>query len=162
MGSQFRVRYGSINKTSLEVIVNSKRNMLKKIAGVGVTSIVLPNAWVKPIIRGVVLPAHAQTSCADILDVSVEGKWRFTATNGIQFLIILSGIDGGFANIAGNTLEAFQWKRNEDGTLTLLFNERTPGRLAIISKESNCIASELTYPDKGSEFAPGPLVAIRI
>ena len=49
--------------------------MLKKVVGVGAIGIVLPNAWVKPIISSVVLPVHAQTS-SSLAEASLLGKWK--------------------------------------------------------------------------------------
>jgi len=42
--------------------MNSKRNTIKKIAGVGTIASLLPQAWTRPVVTSMVLPAHAQTS----------------------------------------------------------------------------------------------------
>jgi len=46
---------------------------------------VLPSSWVKPVVRSVILPAHAQTSGCDMIDL--VGTWRFTsATHAVPAL----------------------------------------------------------------------------
>jgi len=42
--------------------MQSKRNSLKKLAGVGVVSVLVPKSWTSPMVDAVLLPAHAQTS----------------------------------------------------------------------------------------------------
>lgn len=42
--------------------MNSKRNTLKGLVGLTVITTALPSKWSKPIVKGIVLPAHAQTS----------------------------------------------------------------------------------------------------
>ena len=47
--------------------MEKRRALLKKVVGVasvGAIGSALPNAWVKPVINSVILPAHAQTSIA--------------------------------------------------------------------------------------------------
>ena len=55
-----------------------RRKAIKKIGaagGIAATSTVLPKNWTKPIVQSVVLPAHAQASCADLwsLSLSLQG-----------------------------------------------------------------------------------------
>jgi len=49
-------------------IKQSRRGLLKGVVGAGALSVALPNSWTKPMVKAVLLPAHAQTSaCPDIV-----------------------------------------------------------------------------------------------
>ncbi len=45
--------------------METRRNVLKGVIGVGVLTGALPNSWVKPVVNSVVLPVHAQTSAIE-------------------------------------------------------------------------------------------------
>jgi len=49
--------------------MNNKRKTLQKIMGVSAVGITMPNAWIKPIVNSIVIPAHAQTS-----QVTIQAK----------------------------------------------------------------------------------------
>ncbi len=42
--------------------MKSRRNLVKGLFGAGIVSSAMPSAWVKPLVKSVILPAHAQTS----------------------------------------------------------------------------------------------------
>jgi len=53
-------------------ILNTKRRKLLALAAIGAAATALPSRWSQPIIRSVVLPAHAQTSMCTA-DTTVGG-----------------------------------------------------------------------------------------
>jgi len=46
---------------------NKRRELVTGTLGLGALSTVLPQSWSEPVIRSVVIPAHAQTSCPAIM-----------------------------------------------------------------------------------------------
>lgn len=42
--------------------MNQKRDLIKKLAGIGVVTTISTNSWTKPVVNAILTPAHAQTS----------------------------------------------------------------------------------------------------
>ena len=65
--------------------MSNKRKSLKKLAGISAAVTILPNAWVKPAINSVVLPAHAQTTQTTVAPTTVGPTT--TATPAVTYTI---------------------------------------------------------------------------
>lgn len=73
----------------------------------------LPGKWTEPVVRAVILPAHAQTSRCDAN--SLAGKWTFVIERDMVFDITLTNDGFGSANseisiewtLRGNQIEIF-------------------------------------------------------
>lgn len=118
-------------------------------------SVVSLAVWHKPIINSVVLPAHAQTSCANPLNIDVLGKWLFTDVNGKQ--IQIEFINDQELKVKDTLI--YGWSRLDDGKLQLDVRGPAKGWTAFISMEENCIASKITVtdaPGDETEFIEGP------
>ena len=53
------------SETNNETAINSKRTLLKALAGTGAAVALVPEQWSKPVLNSVSLPAHAQTTTGD-------------------------------------------------------------------------------------------------
>jgi small subunit ribosomal protein S10 len=53
------------SETNNETAINSKRTLLKALAGTGAVVALVPEQWSKPVLNSVSLPAHAQTTTGD-------------------------------------------------------------------------------------------------
>ncbi len=94
--------------------MKTRRYILKSAAGVGAIGTALPNAWIKPVVEAVVLPAHAQTS--DCRGQIWDFKLRFT-----EISCTVTGICGG-DDPDPNRIEAFA-KPNADQRFCLSDDE---------------------------------------
>jgi hypothetical protein len=77
--------------------VNQKRNTLKKVAGVSAVVALAPSSWTKPIVSSVLLPAHAQTSMANVAPEFTQSVFNTgvvvnDSTNDIQEIIDLATV----------------------------------------------------------------------
>lgn len=145
-----------IKKTGEEEM--NRRTLLVVLSAVGIAA--FPKAWTKPIINSVITPAHAQTSCVNISDVTVTGKWRFTDQASMS--VDIEFIDDSNLEFGSGPSITYPWSRAIDGTLTLNVNPPKAPWQAAITKEESCVASEITVTSATFGGFTAPLIGIRI
>lgn len=119
------------------------------------SSLVSLTVWHKPIINSILLPAHAQMSCAtDITTVEILGRWRFIDSSNQEFEIEFTNSSNLLFGAVGNPDTPATWERvnvqNSELEFGALVLDISPPRgpwFARISAESDCIASQITIYD---------------
>lgn len=107
-----------------------------------IASIASLAVWHKPVINSVVLPAHAQTSCANILDVDVIGNWRFEDSSGN--VLEIDFINETTLRVDNASVTQSWYRDSNNGNLMLdIVGSRPPLRVSITT-EDNCVASGLS------------------
>lgn len=111
--------------------------------------------WHKPVINSVMLPAHAQTSCTS--PAGIIGNWRFTDQNNVSVDIEFVDESNMIFNNRGFT-NPWQYSESHGSTIFLdIRNPRAPWE-AMVTQETNCVASEITInlspTDAGTYSAP--------
>ena len=61
--------------------MKQRREAFKSLATIAVTTSVLPNQWLKPVINSIILPAHAQTSCSGFTTSDVNESLTLVVTD---------------------------------------------------------------------------------
>ena len=83
--------------------MNQKRNTLKKVVGASAVVALTPTSWTKPLVNGIVLPAHAQTSVNQPSTVSNISCTFDTDTLQVGSIITIEAtiadVDSSFADI---------------------------------------------------------------